>query len=98
MNLGLLAASMVVGLAAIGSGIGIMIAGMATVGAWKKCYINKKAAPMTFLAFGHSLNLVLAVLSVLVHGVRLNILEFSSHVGLAWSGFAFKPFKEIENK
>jgi V/A-type H+-transporting ATPase subunit K len=51
MNLGLLAASLVFGLAAIGSGIGIMIGGMATIGAWKKCYINKKAAPMTFLAF-----------------------------------------------
>jgi V/A-type H+-transporting ATPase subunit I len=50
------------------------------------------------LAFGHSLNLILAVLSVLVHGVRLNILEFSSHVGLAWSGKAYKPFAEIENK
>jgi V/A-type H+-transporting ATPase subunit I len=46
------------------------------------------------LAFGHGLNLVLCVLSVLVHGVRLNILEFSSHVGLSWAGSPFKPFKE----
>ncbi|MCL2479478.1 MAG: hypothetical protein FWF22_08245, partial [Treponema sp.] len=45
-----------------------------------------------FFAFGHSFNMVLNVLSVLVHGVRLNTLEFSSHVGLSWSGSAYKPF------
>lgn len=43
-------------------------------------------------AFGHVFNMVLNVLSVLVHGVRLNTLEFSSHLGLSWSGFAYKPF------
>jgi V/A-type H+-transporting ATPase subunit I len=46
------------------------------------------------LVFGHGLNIVLNVLSVLVHGVRLNTLEFSSHVGLAWSGMAYKPFSD----
>jgi V/A-type H+-transporting ATPase subunit I len=44
------------------------------------------------LVFGHGLNIMLNVLSVLVHGTRLNTLEFSSHVGLAWSGTAYKPF------
>jgi V/A-type H+-transporting ATPase subunit I len=44
------------------------------------------------LVFGHGLNMVMNVLSVLVHGVRLNTLEFSSHVGLGWSGIAYKPF------
>lgn len=44
------------------------------------------------IAFGHSLNLALCVLAVLVHGVRLNTLEFSSHKGLTWSGFLFQPF------
>jgi V/A-type H+-transporting ATPase subunit I len=44
------------------------------------------------LVFGHGLNLVLNVLSVLVHGVRLNTLEFSGHVGLTWAGIAYKPF------
>jgi V/A-type H+-transporting ATPase subunit I len=44
------------------------------------------------LFFGHGLNLVLNVLSVLVHGVRLNTLEFSGHVGLTWAGTAYKPF------
>jgi V/A-type H+-transporting ATPase subunit I len=46
------------------------------------------------LAFGHSLNLVLNTLSVLVHAVRLNTLEFSGHVGLTWAGTAYKPFSE----
>ena len=46
------------------------------------------------LVFGHGLNLVLNVLSVLVHGVRLNTLEFSGHVGLTWAGTAYKPFSE----
>jgi V/A-type H+-transporting ATPase subunit I len=43
-------------------------------------------------AFGHGFNMVLNVLSILVHGVRLNMLEFSTHVGLNWTGFAYKPF------
>jgi V/A-type H+-transporting ATPase subunit I len=47
---------------------------------------------VVLLVFGHGLNLVLNLLSVLVHGVRLNTLEFSSHVGLTWSGFAYRPF------
>jgi len=49
---------------------------------------------VVLLVFGHGLNLVLNVLSVLVHGVRLNTLEFSGHVGLTWAGTAYKPFKE----
>jgi V/A-type H+-transporting ATPase subunit I len=51
-------------------------------------------AGIMLLVFGHGLNIVLNVLSVLVHGVRLNTLEFSSHVGLSWSGTAYKPFAE----
>ena len=46
------------------------------------------------LVFGHGLNMVLNVLSVIVHGIRLNTLEFSSHLGMSWSGHKFKPFEE----
>ncbi|PIE98402.1 MAG: V-type ATP synthase subunit I [Treponema sp.] len=46
--------------------------------------------------FGHGLNIIMAVLSVLVHAVRLNNLEFSSHLGLTWSGFRYMPFAETE--
>ena len=41
---------------------------------------------------GHALNLALCVMSVLVHAIRLNTLEFSNHSGLTWSGNAFRPF------
>ncbi|MCD8365142.1 MAG: hypothetical protein LUC83_04885 [Clostridiales bacterium] len=46
------------------------------------------------LIFGHGLNMILNLLSVIVHGVRLNTLEFSSHVGINWSGHKYEPFKE----
>ena len=44
------------------------------------------------LIAGHGLNFILGPMSVLVHGVRLNVLEFCSHANVAWSGFAYKPF------
>ena len=43
---------------------------------------------------GHLLNIALGFMSVLVHGVRLNTLEFSNHTGLSWSGQKYKPFKK----
>ena len=49
------------------------------------------------IIFGQALNIVLCLLSVLVHGVRLNTLEFSNHVGLTWAGIEFKPFKKKQS-
>ena len=51
-------------------------------------------AAVLILAFGHGLNIILNMLSVIVHGVRLNTLEFSGHLGMSWSGFKYKPFSE----
>jgi V/A-type H+-transporting ATPase subunit K len=51
LNLGLLGTGIVMGLAAIGSALGIGYAGSATIGAWKKCYAANKPAPMMLLAF-----------------------------------------------
>jgi V/A-type H+-transporting ATPase subunit I len=51
------------------------------------------AAPLV-LVFGHGLNIILGLMSVLVHGVRLNMLEFSGALGQEWSGKDYKPFKE----
>lgn len=51
------------------------------------------AAPL-ILVFGHGLNIILGLMSVLVHGVRLNMLEFSGALGQEWSGKEYKPFKE----
>jgi len=42
----------------------------------------------------HGLNIALSMISVLVHGVRLNTLEFSSHASLTWSGSEYKPLKK----
>ena len=48
---------------------------------------------VAILLFGHVLNLLMAGLSILVHAVRLNTLEFSNHKGVSWSGYAFRPFR-----
>ena len=50
------------------------------------------------MAIGHGLNLAMAGLSVLVHAVRLNTLEFSNHKGVSWAGYAFKPFMNRKEK
>lgn len=52
----------------------------------------KAIMAVLILVFAHSLNLVLGALAVLVHAVRLNTLEFSTHKGLQWQGFLYKPF------
>lgn len=51
-------------------------------------------AVLAFLA--HTLNILLAVMGVLVHGIRLNTLEFSNHKGISWSGSAYRPFEKPE--
>ncbi len=67
--------------------------------------INEMAGPLLgrlsfiifaviILVFGHGLNMILNVLSLIVHGVRLNTLEFSSHLGMSWSGHKYEPFEE----
>lgn len=45
------------------------------------------------LLLGHGLNLAMGLLSVVVHGVRLNMLEFSGHLGMEWVGIKYEPFK-----
>jgi len=46
------------------------------------------------LVFGHVLNMTLNVLSVVVHAIRLNVLEFScNHLGMQWSGIKYEPFR-----
>ncbi|MEW6075592.1 MAG: hypothetical protein AB1530_04715 [Candidatus Omnitrophota bacterium] len=46
------------------------------------------------LILGQALNVLLGPMSVLVHGVRLNVLEFCNHLDIKWSGFAYRPLKE----
>ena len=53
-------------------------------------------AAILVLLIGHGLNIVMGMLSVIVHGIRLNVLEFSSQLGMEWTGYEYKPFKEKE--
>jgi len=52
---------------------------------------------LIIIFIGHTLNVALAGMGVLVHGIRLNTLEFSGHIGLSWGGKAFQPLKTAEN-
>ena len=67
--------------------------------------VNEMAGPLlghailfvafaALVLFGHGLNMILNLLSVIVHGARLNTLEFSTHLGMSWSGFKYNPFAE----
>ncbi|MBI9094852.1 MAG: ATPase [Sphaerochaeta sp.] len=61
---------------------GGMLSGFATI------------AGVLVLIIGHSLNLVMGLLSVVVHGVRLNLLEFSGQLGMEWTGISYEPFSQ----
>lgn len=45
------------------------------------------------LVLGHALNMTLAAMAVLVHGVRLNMLEYAGHASVEFSGSEYNPFK-----
>ena len=47
------------------------------------------------IVLGHTLNLVMGMLSVVVHGVRLNLLEFSGALGMEWTGYNYEPFSKM---
>lgn len=47
------------------------------------------------IVIGHVLNLVMGILSVVVHGVRLNLLEFSGALGMEWAGYKYEPFRKM---
>lgn len=56
---------------------------------------GKAVAAVTLLA-GHTINIMMAVLGVLVHGIRLNTLEFCNHMGVQWKGFLYRPFARVK--
>jgi V/A-type H+-transporting ATPase subunit I len=73
-------------------------AGVAVAGAFNGMAANLAdggLAGMLFAAlvllFGHVLNVLLCIMGVLVHGVRLNTLEFSAHIGIQWAGVPYRP-------
>lgn len=50
------------------------------------------------LILGHGLNMILAAMAVLVHGVRLNMLEYAGHASVEFSGSEYAPFKLKNNQ
>lgn len=60
--------------------------------------IIKIPVMILILLLGHGVNFIMGALSVLVHAVRLNTLEFSSAKGVSWSGVAYKPFRIDKKK
>ena len=55
--------------------------------------IAKIPCVILILFIGHAMNLAMGALSILVHAVRLNTLEFSNHKGITWSGYDYNPFR-----
>lgn len=51
MNWGLLGIGAAIAFAAVGSALGTGTAGMAAVGAWKKCFVQNRPAPFILVAF-----------------------------------------------
>ncbi|MFH1201999.1 MAG: hypothetical protein V1674_03815 [Candidatus Omnitrophota bacterium] len=65
---------------------------MAFAGGINNIFAGFIAALILFL--GHALNILLGLMAVIVHGIRLNMLEFSGHLNMQWSGKEYAPFKE----
>jgi V/A-type H+-transporting ATPase subunit I len=76
------AASLAIAVAFNEMALGVGFKGLASIG----------AALILFL--GHGLNIILCAMGILVHGIRLNTLEFSGHAGVEWGGRHFNPFKK----
>jgi V/A-type H+/Na+-transporting ATPase subunit I len=79
---------MAVGLASyyIASAFNGLAMGMSEATAW--------AIPATVLVLilAHSLNIGLCLVAIFAHGVRLNMLEFSTNAGVQWAGHPYQPF------
>lgn len=77
-------AVMAMALSAAGSMLGVHVAGMATLGAWKKCYVENRPAPFLLISF------VSAPLSQSIYGlIVMNALlgAAATHEPLARLGF-----------
>ena len=68
---------------AIGDGVTTLVSGIGAV---------------LILILGHGLNMILAAMAVLVHGVRLNMLEYAGHADVEFAGNEYKPFDLKDKK
>jgi len=56
-------------------------------------FILRLFSTLLILVFAHSLHLAINALSVIVHGLRLNLLEYAgNHLEIGWSGYKYNPF------
>jgi V/A-type H+/Na+-transporting ATPase subunit I len=103
-SLGNLPLSLINGFSDIVSYVRLFAVGMATamVASSFNDMILPQGVDMSFLELvmaaialllGHGMNIVLALMAVMVHGIRLNMLEFAGHLGVQFSGEAYRPFK-----
>lgn len=76
---------------AVADSLNQMLAPM--LGSWRTALIGA-----VFLLLAHALNIALALMGVMVHGVRLNTLEFSGHMGLQWTGLPYRPFRRVRDE
>jgi len=77
--------------------IRLFAVGLATVAVADAANYMPQALPKYGIGYGfmfllHMLNMILAIMAILVHAIRLNVLEFSGHLGMEWSGFKYNPF------
>ena len=97
-SFGMLGAAICMGIAAIGSAIGIGIAGQGAIGAWKRCYMNNKpasyiltvfaGAPLTQTIYGFLLmNIKLKTLGAENPGMALG-LGIASGLAMCFSAIA----------
>ena len=83
MNLAFVGMAAALGLSASGSAFGAGFAGMASVGAWKKCYASGKPAPFIMIAFSG------APLTQTIYGFLLMNFIKSAVAGGGDAGLAF---------
>jgi V/A-type H+-transporting ATPase subunit I len=50
------------------------------------------------LIVAHTLVLALGAVAIFAHGVRLNLLEYSGHMEIMWSGHKYEPFRNYTGK
>jgi V/A-type H+-transporting ATPase subunit K len=84
------------GLSVIGSLVGAFIVGSATIGAWKKCFVQNKPAPFILVAFaGQPLtNVIYGFItmnslagSVNLSGLQLLVMGIFAGIGIGGAGF-----------
>jgi V/A-type H+-transporting ATPase subunit I len=63
------------------------------LGSFGPAFLLRLFSVVLILVFGHTLHILMGTLSVIVHGMRLNLLEYAgNHLGMGWSGYVYNPF------